>query len=137
MGQYGKVAVKAVELIKSGKVKKDKPREAWETAATEEIEAKSSREKSCPRCAFLGLYEEGKIKGIPPREPGEYTRSKESRRYALEAVSVLGEVPKLSQRKTKLWEKVKKRVGRENRNDEDEMDVVIALWNKNLIVRKT
>lgn len=51
------------------------------------------KKKGCPRNAFLGLYEEGLVKGIPS---GNYTRSKKNKEYAIKAVKILKGAPELS-----------------------------------------
>ena len=64
MSQYGEVACLAVEMVQEGK--EVDPEKAWKKAAEEIIpSAEKSRKKDCPRYAFLGLAEEGYIKGIP------------------------------------------------------------------------
>jgi len=81
--QYGSTAVKAVELaLKEG----INPVEAWNRAVCETSSKKSSQDKSCPRNAFLGLCEEGLVKGIPS---GSYTEPNPNKGYALKAVKIL------------------------------------------------
>jgi len=127
MGKYGEAAVKAVKLLVSGNV--DRPKDAWEVA-TSEIFSKgtSSQRKGCPRNAFLGLCEEGKIKGIPP---GNYTNSRKNKEYAIKAVQILQEIPALSSNPETLWNRV---VERAYKAHNQQMDVVTQLWNNNLIV---
>jgi len=125
--QYGAVAVKAVELVRSSRVKN--PKYAWDQAASEIIKAKSSKEKGCPKAAFLGLCEEGFIKMIVP---DAYSISKENKRYALKAVQILKKNPELCFQKQKLWDEVMKLEGK-NIQHAGQMDVVVALWNKDLI----
>ena len=55
--KYGKTAINAVEYYKIFNC----PIEAWEKAAKQTFESKSSQEKSCPKSTFLGLCEEGLI----------------------------------------------------------------------------
>jgi hypothetical protein len=45
----------------------------------------TSRKKDCPRGAFLGLCEEGLVKGIPA---GKYTASKDNKAYAVRAAAL-------------------------------------------------
>jgi hypothetical protein len=44
----------------------------WSTSSKEVFATKSSQEKNCPKNTFLGLCEEGLVKGIPQ---GNYTKS--------------------------------------------------------------
>ena len=121
MSKYGTIAVCAAKKVREGNGLC--PISAWKTSAEEIFpEQTASREKSCPRNAFLGLAEEGLICGIPP---GRYTRSIDNKGYALEAVKLLQTSPDLSDNSTQLWEcvmqgQIKQRNG--------QMDVAIALW---------
>lgn len=65
---YGKCAVKSVELNNSF----PSPMEAWEKVAFVLFDSESSQEKGCPKNTFLGLCEEGLVKGI---SKGNYTKS--------------------------------------------------------------
>ena len=127
MGKYGEASVKAVKLLVSGII--DRPRDAWERA-TSEIFGKGtwSQRKVCPRNAFLGLCEDGKIKGIPL---GNYTNSKKNKEYALKAVQILHEIPAFSSEPRSLWNRI---VEREYKVHNQQMDVVISLWINNLII---
>jgi hypothetical protein len=89
----------------------------------------TSRKKGCPRGAFLGLCEEGLVKGIPA---GKYTASKENKAYAVQAATLLTE----GGRKWsigELWQEVSNDPEKAHNS---QMDVVLALWNNGLIVRK-
>lgn len=87
----------------------------------------AAREKGGPRGAFLGLCEEGLIKGIPA---GRYSASKESKAYAVSAVALLAEG---SQRwsVTTLWQAV---TDDAEKKHSSQIDIVLALWNNGLIV---
>ena len=129
MGGYGAVAVKAVKLLTSGNI--DRPRDAWKMAAatSETLKSISSQDKGCPRAAFLGLCQEGVVRGIPP---GRYTNSKENKEYAIEAVRILQQEPALCSNLEALWKKVMKRKDK-NINSNGQMEVVVSLWNDSLI----
>src|SRR5436190_20700289 len=101
MGQYGRVALLARELYVKGTALT--PREAWVQAAARIISSASSREKCCPRDAFLGLCAEGFVQGIPA---GDYTRSEENKLYAITAARKLQTSPSLAANKSSLWVKV-------------------------------
>ena len=77
-GKYGKAAICATELIRTGKC--DNPREAWNIAYKEQFlpHQEASIKKGCPKGAYLGLCEEGKIEDVPE---GKYTTSEKNKRY--------------------------------------------------------
>ncbi len=125
MGKYGSAAIKAVSYI----IKKytSNPVEAWNNA-TIEIFGKDtpSQKKSCPKGAFLGLCESGFIKGV---KSDKYTNSIENKKYAVEAVKILKNNPQMSKNEPGLWFMV---AG--NKTHNQQIDVVIALWNTQLIL---
>lgn len=119
MSNYGELAKLAASIARQGK----SPVEAWEASALKIFPTKkSSREKDCPRCAFLGLAEEGVIKGVPP---GSYTRSKDNKRYALAAFDLLRTDPSIAGNTDKMWQTIM--AGTEKQHNE-QMCVVSALW---------
>ena len=128
MSKYGEAAVLAVEKAHSGLC----PKAAW-TQAVWEVFPKSptGREKGCPRAAFLGLAEEGLVQGIPG---GCYTRSKDNKKYALQAVELLRSYPELSRCPGKMWTCIMRG---QKKEPNQQMDIVSALWNKGYIVTKT
>ncbi len=105
------------------------PKDAW-CKITDEFfkEKKTMKQKGCPKDTFLGLCEEGLIKGIPK---GEYTRSKENKKYGLIGLQILKSYPNIDNAH-ELWNKVMKKLEK-NINHNNQMDVVLALWKKNLI----
>jgi hypothetical protein len=50
------------------------------------LKLKVLKKKGCPKGTFLGLCEEGLVKGIPK---GNYTKSVKNKKYAIKAVTVL------------------------------------------------
>ena len=119
MSDYGELARFAASAARQGM----NPVEAWKASALEVFPTqKSSREKGCPRCAFLGLAEEGLIKGVPS---GSYTRSKDNKRYALAAVNLLRTNPSIAGDTDKMWQAIM--AGTEKQHNE-QMVVVSALW---------
>ncbi|MCH8479711.1 MAG: hypothetical protein LAT56_17495 [Wenzhouxiangella sp.] len=121
MGKYGKAAIRARELLRAGST--TDPAVAWKMAVREIFpNSLSSQEKGCPRGAFLGLCADGLVSGIPS---GEYTRSKDNRRYAREAVELLRKTPSLANTPDKLWNKVMRG---EEKTENSQMDVAISLW---------
>ncbi|NYF77756.1 DUF6979 family protein [Granulicella arctica] len=89
----------------------------------------TAQRKSAPRHAFLSLCEAGLVKGIPA---GQYAPSNKDKGYALRAVSLL----EAGTHKTvnSLWAEV---TDGEDIPHVSQMDVVLALWKNNLIVRKS
>jgi hypothetical protein len=91
------------------------------------FESESSRSKSCPKNAFLGLCEAGVVKGIPK---GEYTKSVKNKNYALQAVEILKRDKSISYSPSVLWKELN--LGDKIHNSQ--MHVVLALWNNGLIM---
>jgi hypothetical protein len=89
----------------------------------------AARKKGSPRGAFLGLCEEGLVKGIPP---GHYTASADNKSYAVRAVALLTEGKQTWSTST-LWRAVE---DDPERTHNGQMDIVLALWKNDLIVRK-
>ena len=127
MGKYGDAAIKANKVLLAGLAKS--PSEAWSYAVKEIFPLSVSlQNKGCPRTTYLGLCEEGLIKGVPP---GKYTRSSKNRGYAIDAVKLLKEEPVLADDPELLWSKV---VRGERKVSNNQMDVAIALWKEDMIV---
>lgn len=125
MNSYGKAALDVVELINQ-KIERE-PEKAWEIATIKIFgRGTAAQKKGCPKGAFLGLCEEGLVKGIPN---GKYTNSEKNKGYAIRAVTLLRENPSLVHDPKALWTKVAKEL-RHNA----QMDVVLALWMHQLIV---
>lgn len=126
MNKYGKAAVDAVVRIHNGQT--NNPAAAWETA-TENIFGKGTagQKKGCPKNAFLGLCEDGLIKGI---KAGSYTNSTLNKHYALEAVRILKENPGYKPSQRELWDQI---LNGESKSYNNQMAVVLALWEKGLI----
>jgi hypothetical protein len=94
------------------------------------IKLKALKKKGCPKNTFLGLCEEGIVKGI---KRGVYLKNSESnlnKLYALTGVRLLSINPNLTRRE--LWIMVEEKLNI-NKNHNSQMDVVIALWEKKMI----
>jgi hypothetical protein len=103
----------------------------WESAVERLYPTSSAaRKKICPRGAFLGLCEDGLVKGIPA---GHYTASKGNKAYAVRAVALLTEGTQ-HWSTSALWQAVTN--GAEKTHN-SQMDIVLALWNNDLIVGKS
>lgn len=126
MDGYGDVAVKAANLIHQGLARS--PKDAWNTAVAERFpDSKSSQEKSCPRSTFLGLCENGQVRGVTP---GVYTRSKKNKEYAVRAIRELKHDRSLADDPARLWNAV---LAGAVKAPNHQMAVVIALWRNDLV----
>jgi hypothetical protein len=118
--KYGRIAVEAAARCRSG----DAAEAAWKSAAAVVFpDQPASRSKGCPKCAFEGLVEAGRIVGVsrssdlPPR-----THNAE---YAVTAADILAATPGRKYTPPALWREVM--AGEEKRHN-GQMDVVLALW---------
>jgi hypothetical protein len=126
--RYGEGALMAT---RGGYSASTTPVARWESAMEKLYPTSpSARKKGGPRGAFLGLCEEGLIKGIPA---GHYTASPDNKAYAVSAVALLAE-EKQSWSISSLWRAV---TNDPEKTHNGEMDIVLALWKNGLIVRKT
>ena len=128
MGTYGTAAVKSVEMVVSGETRS--PKTAWRDVTNELFADTQYGPKSCPTGAFLGLCEEGLVKGI---SPGDYCDSEDNKDYAVAAVRVLGEKPELAGKKSALWKVAVARVRDDPVVPNSQMDVVVSLWDAGFI----
>ena len=63
MNKYAVVALTAINLMKNNE--STNVIDAWETAATVVFpNSETAQKKSCPKNAFLGLCEEGMVRGV-------------------------------------------------------------------------
>lgn len=123
MNKYGLIAIKSTQNFKENY----SITEIYSRTAQVIFDSKSSQEKSCPKTTYLGLCEEGLVKGIPK---GKYTKSVKNKEYALKAIKILKQNTKTSFLPKELWEKLELKDKRHN----SQMDIVLALWNEKLIV---
>ena len=125
--RYGQAALMAARQRSSNNAS---PVARWESAmATLYPTSPAARKKGSPRGAFLGLCEEGLVKGIPA---GHYAASADNKSYAVRAVSLLTD-GKQSWSTSTLWRAVE---DDPERTHNGQMDIVLALWKNDLIVRK-
>jgi len=123
MTNYNQYGVVAITVAKEN----GNPKDNWKAAVKNAFpDSESSQKKSCPKSAFLGLCEEGLIKGIPE---GKYTRSIDNKAYAVKAIEILKQNTKTTFSPKELWEKLE--LGDKRHNSQ--MDVVLALWGNDLI----
>lgn len=126
--KFSTVAVKAAryEQERNG----SNPPESWDKAAYEVFpDSESSRKKGCPRSAFLGLCEEGLVKGIPC---GEYIRGKVNKAYVIEVLPLLKATPSITEKE--LWLKACRALKvNEDKKYNSQMHVLKALWDEGLL----
>ena len=124
--KYGEAALMAARMDAHGKA--IVPQNRW-LEATKKLypTSPSAQRKGGPRFAFLSLCDAGLVKGIPP---GQYAPSNKDKSYALRAVALLN----AGTHKTvsTLWAEV---TDGDNIPHSSQMDVVLALWKNDLIVR--
>lgn len=125
--RYGEAALMATRQGPSPDIN---PVARWENAM-ERLYPTSpvARKKGCPRGAFLGLCEEGLVKGIPA---GHYKASKDNKAYAVHAAALLAKGTQ-SWSTGALWRAVTNDPEKTHNN---QMDIVLALWKNGLIVRQ-
>ena len=122
MIKYRDAAVYAVELILAG----EGPLEAWEKATKKFFPSSTNlRDKGCPKGAFLGLCNEGLIRGIPA---GNYARSTKNGGYAVKAVEILKQNRFLVSQLDMLWKKIAPTISHNH-----QLEVVVGLWEAKLI----
>lgn len=125
--RYGDVAVAAAKMCNSNKLD---PCEAWVLAAQNGFPTSpSSQKKGCPRGAFLGLCNEGLVRGV---SKGKYSRSVLNSCYAVTAVEILQTLDGQRLDRNELWDAVMAKTGKQIQHNY-QMDVVLALWDKQLI----
>ncbi|WP_433973608.1 DUF6979 family protein [Tunturiibacter lichenicola] len=124
--KYGEAALIAARMDTHGKV--ISPAARWEHATAKLYPTSpSAQRKGGPRFAFLSLCEAGLIKGIPA---GQYAPSNKHKAYALRAIGLLN--AGTHKTVTTLWAEV---TDGEDIDHNSQMDVVLALWKNDLIVR--
>jgi hypothetical protein len=128
MGKYGEVAITATRCFRT--LPDLSPVDAWKLAVKISLpNSEAGQNKACPKGAFLGLCEEGIVKGVPI---GQYTRSKKNKEYAIAAYHLLTEYQRLAANEEELWQRVTERKGvRQNQ----QMDVVLSLWKHDRLAR--
>ena len=127
MGKYGQTAKIATELLIDNQT--NDPVKAWDIATIQVFpNSISSRSKSCPKNSFLGLCEDGYIVNVME---GNYTRSEKNKDYAIKAISLLSDNPRLTEKE--LWKLV---IDEPDKKHNYQMDVVKTLWDNKYINQK-
>lgn len=128
MNKYEIAAINATQCFNDKAA--ETPLDAWNQATIELFGANTpAQRKGCPKNAFLGLCEEGLVRGIPK---GNYMYRSDSlnKAYAIQAVELLKANPELASDRNVLWKEVMKGV---KKSHNSQMDVVLALWERGLI----
>ncbi|MDY8025805.1 MULTISPECIES: DUF6979 family protein [Paenibacillus] len=129
--KYGQCAIQAIKNLEFNPTLT--PLDAWEMATTEALgEGTWGQKKGCPKVAFIGLCEAGLVKGIPKGTYSVRSHTQKNKEYALKAIELLIENPTLVLNKMMLWKSV---VNGSNTTHNSQMDVVMALWKNDLILR--
>jgi len=126
--RYGEAALIAARDSSANEIN---PIDVWQSAMESLYPTSiAARRKGSPRSAFLGLCEEGLVKGIPA---GHYKASKLDKACAVRAAALLTEGSQTWSIGT-LW---KAATGNSDQPHNSQLDVVMALWKNDLIVRKS
>ena len=126
---YSSSAIEAARFAIENKLT---PLEAWERAVAKEFPNSINNQlKGCPKNTFLGLCEEGYIKGV---EPGTYTSSVLNKQYGIIAVRILLLDKDRTFSNIDLWKEVLIHLdGNLKKQHNSQMNVVLALWNEGLL----
>lgn len=125
--RYGEAALLAVRMETYGKALS--PLERWNDAVKKLYPTSPTAQKMRHAAPSSAFCEAGLVKGI---NPGQYAPSNKNKAYAPRAVSLLA----AGTHKTvnALWTEV---TDGEAIPHQSQMDVVLALWKNDLIVRRT
>ncbi|GHT84007.1 hypothetical protein FACS1894137_06490 [Spirochaetia bacterium] len=127
MNQFVEAALNAVKICQEHT--EVSPSEAWQQAIDAISNSVNVRKKSCPRNTFLGLCSHGFIVGIDKKDYNDVNNME--REYTRLAVERLRENPDLSNLPRRLWEEI----GNAGKEEDSQMDIVVALWKAELIKR--
>ncbi len=130
MNKYGQAALNAVNLIEDKQA--FTPIDAWSIATIAIFgNENESQKKGCPKGAFIGLCEDGLIRGIPKGNYAVRNSLNKNKGYAVRAVELLKENPAFAVDKKMLWGAV---MNGEVKQHNSQLDVVLALWEKDLVI---
>lgn len=129
MNVYGKTAIAAVAVY--DRLNKPDPRECWEDSITQFTNSKDSQKKGCPRSAFLGLCQDGYVKGIPKRN--YLSSDSPNKDYAKIAAELVLKEPDRKYSRAVLWRNATENYPDAAKNQNGQMDVVLALKEAGLL----
>jgi hypothetical protein len=128
MNQFYEVTIKSIEILKTKKIE---PPEAWNEACDELKLAESVKGKPCPRATFLCLFQEKLIINLDNYNIQGYFEPTKS--YTLKAIELLKQNGKNKYVSgLQLWKDVM-RAFKDNRSHNQEIDVLFALWDLEII----
>ncbi|MCO7262021.1 DUF6979 family protein [Dickeya zeae] len=129
MGIYGETAVAVASAYDSSN--KPDPKECWEYSIIQITSSRESQKKGCPKSAFLGLCQDGYVKGIPK---GDYlSPDSPNKKYAVAAAYLVLKEPDRKYSKAELWRNATKDCPGAAENQNGQMDVVLALKEDGLL----
>lgn len=130
MDKYSKSALNAVNYIVEERI--NNPVEAWTFATGEQFgEGSWGQKKGCPKNAFLGICEEGLVRGV---KAGKYNKRKNSlnKQYAINTINLLKEDPSYFKKDNKeIWSIV---TNGKSIKSNYQVEIVKALWERGLIL---
>lgn len=122
---YSKIAVKAAEVAVSQVMS---PVEAWEL----ELKLAQKSDKGCPKGTFLGLCQNGFVKGIPI---GSYTNSKKNANYGLVGRELLlAQSDMYLNDAKKLWKDILEVLHLPTKVPNQQAEVLIELWKNGFLL---
>lgn len=132
MTKLGRIALDAHSRAAAGVA----PPDAWKEALRAVYSGRQLQNQlqhTCPKWAFSGLCQDGELTGVPAgRAPVALER--ESARYAREVLRALREEPGLAADKPMLKRRIFGKQGEDGyRTPNDEVEVVLALWDSGLV----
>nr|WP_264642425.1 hypothetical protein [Candidatus Symbiopectobacterium sp. NZEC127] len=107
------------------------PKDCWDREITLFTSSHESRKKGCPKSAFLGLCQDGFVKGIPQ---GSYVPvDSPNKKYATIAANVVLDSSSRHYSNAELWHKATTGFSGAAKNQNGQMDVVLALKEAGLL----
>ncbi|MGM3225705.1 DUF6979 family protein [Dickeya zeae] len=124
---YGPTAVAVIRKYVNGQ----ELRECWAREIALLTEYKSAREKPCPRTAFLGLCEDGYVKGIAPKK--YLLRKGKNKDYAIAGAKIILNHFEKEYLPKELWVMIKETIPTRPDTYNKQMHVVLALKDEGLL----
>ena len=127
---WANAAVYAVNIIKDQNLS---PEEAWFKAISTYTKSYETRIKQCPKHVLVDLYYHNKLKLDRPIHHVRQDLTINGR-YALKAIELLIKDRSLANNKNELWTRTMLELKEHpNKTKNGQMDIVIALYDKNLL----